>query len=106
MSIEPAINSVVEVFMDRRQEYLPRLQRIAEILAECAGATIGKSAVCAFEGACQGSKTNPGRAEVRFSVGAGEVSAECREAAKSPAEPKSRNAAPESSAKVDFCLLR
>ena len=77
MSMEPAVNRVVEVFMERRLEHLPRLRRIAEVIAECAGAGLSHTTPSILGDACNNS--NPLGSEqaiVRFSLQSGEVSAE------------------------------
>lgn len=105
--MEPAVNIVVEVFMERRSEYLPRLRRIAEVIAECASASLSHTTPIILGEACDNSNPlDSNHATIRFRLQSGEVSAEIahRDSTASSAQVSPGSTA--SSAEVDFCLLR
>lgn len=78
MGMEPAVNTVVEVFMDRRSEYLPRLMRIAQVMAECAGVGVSPGTQSALIDACNGPDSHASHhTTVRFTLQLDEVVADC-----------------------------
>lgn len=92
MSMEPAVDTVVEVFMERRSEYLPRLRRIAAVMAGCACSSVSENANSVLVEACDASVGGSERAQIRIILHEGELKAEITR--------------PGASAKVDFCLSR
>jgi hypothetical protein len=76
MSAEPAVNTVVEVFMDRRSEYLPRLARIAEIMADCARTSVSDATSQALTVVCDSLDSASSKVSVRFSLHNSELDAE------------------------------
>ena len=73
MNVEPAVDTV-EVFMERRSELLPRLARIAEVIAASTGATVGPATRSALAAACDGSTRHT---TLRLSTQSDEVVVEC-----------------------------
>lgn len=73
--MKPAVDTVVEVFIERRMEYLPRLQRIAETIANSTGTEVSSATTETLLNACDCSRAS-GKALVRFAVESDEVTAE------------------------------
>ncbi len=78
--------------MERRLEYLPRLVRIAEIIADCKRARLPADMQGSLAQFCAADTSVSGKAHVRFTIKSGRLAAESGQ--------------PDAPAKVDFCLLR
>lgn len=106
VSMDSTVNAVVEVFMEPCAKYLPRLQRIAAIVAESAGVGLGHSTAAALCEACDSTRGGSRSAAVRFGILHDELKVDVIYPSENALGDSAPLSAVESAPKVDFCLSR